>query len=595
MMLRSMGLELDFGGVGLLRIAPPGHNASLPTVQLQLIDGLWRVTSVSGSSSSADGTLMVLRQAGAASRHPALNAEIFAVEGKGRSGAALKIKGLPAVRAEGMLGQDRDEINHGQIGTMWLRVGGGALPITVLPRHFIAEDGSLEDAVTAAMQRLRGMVEDLWREAAKGVRLHRAAGKEQGGQAVKDGGQEASWWQRLARLEDLLYHQGVIEAWQALLADPVVHLEVHRPVVPIYKAARAELGGSRGPWSLPQGWSPYRPAGNVRDRRVVRTVDTPPNRLAVALAELVCRELDEIERTMKKTASAPALERLCARLRRASEEVLSAPRLSEVRRGVLPTLGSPSLQLNTRCRALLQAWDRIHTDASLEVDLRLEHAMQEPLARAELLYERWCFVRLCHLLREKVGMMGQYAAQGPLLSYAVERGAARVAVVYSADNTLKDEDARLQRFSQDGETRIESFSLVSKPDGLLLIQQAGETAAHVWDAKYRRLKVKRFGSSDLYQAHAFRDALWVDGHKPKWSLVLHPWDGAEGIEVHRYPVSGRKNGAATPSDSSPVIDGGVGIFLASPSGKSPGLSKLLDDLLRSSCPEILLSSHRSSA
>ncbi len=457
-------------------------------------------------------------------------------------------------------------IAAGTAGTVWLRHGNGRLPISVIPRNLLDSEKKLEDkdeserskALEEAILRLSAMVGDLWREALSpwsDPKNDTAAGMR-----VTTGKQDVRWWQRLTRLDQLLHEGGVIQAWQQLLADPFVEIRDHFPITTMLKARSPVLSGPRGPWSLCGGWSPYQPLGKVHERIARRTVDTPPNRLALRLALLVAMELETIaaarrraavEATGKNGKETPnasdwtGLDQIIEKLRVATEEVIHHPLFTEVDREAFLALDSPSLQNNARCRPLLDAWDKLSRGLQLPDDLDLASAMLQPLQKTHVLYERWCFLHLrdrlsslCHLsnpptIQQGIGfVLCEFDVPDALLA----GGVFRISLYHTTarGTVIKYEES--ERRTGDGEEDlterwaelVSSWTKVHEPDGLIVVErrQAAESstpyAVFAWDAKYSRINPTK-SSNSMYQAHAFRDALlWNEGPTPiSWSMVLH--------------------------------------------------------------------------
>lgn len=558
-------MVLEFGDRGpKLTIRPKGAGTG-PMVRLRRNGHRWRVPGEppdgDGGGKVGPASLLVRPDGGHREAHPDLEAEVLVVEGNGREGLCLEFAwdgGEPKPWAEGLFSKDGG-IRHGQVGTGWIRYGGARLGIHVVPRHFVHESPA---SVADAIRDLGALVRDL---ASIGRSLHQPSDRErpdQLGVPVQEAEQrKLLWYQRLARLEHLVRDKGVRDAWQALMADPVVVLEQHFPSAFLAEARRPVLAGARGPWSLPRGWSPDSPHGIVRERVVRRTADTPPNRLAVALARKVIEELASIQR-----AAAGAGERLAGTglgclvedLLVEAEAVLLCPAFAEVPPDALAPLDSPSVLVTPRCQPLLHAWTALDRGLALSLDVPVGDVMIEPLARMEVLYERWCFALLCQIaggVLKAPEPANLDDPNGKLLhrKYRSSNGDV-IEILHAADGApaADDKDRPAGRWIGTGEkaenrtwkNRVTSWSPVLRPDGFLIVNGH----VHVWDAKYRRwltTENNRWESGRLYQAHAFRDALTFDGKPIEWSIAIHPMIGSSGSKTYPRPANGAVGGVGT--------------------------------------------------
>ena len=628
-------VALKFGENGpTLTIGKAGTNAG--TFLLVRKGDHWKLHSLAGgnpagaqTSSDAATIITIPRKpappSGArAPHHPSLQAELYVVEQHGRDEVIAPFNWdrppTGPAESEGLFQRKnkRSGVYAGQVGTGWIRVGGARLAISIMPRHFLelglggaVTNNSVATLVERAMLRLQAMVQDLWDDA-----IDHRADKTPGAIPISDGGARSTeWFQRLARVENLVVHKGVREAWQALMAEPVVTLISEYPIAPIIMAKRPVWSGPRGPWTLPGGWSPDRPDGNVRDRVVRRTTDTPPNRLAVGLAQLVIRELSDIQRKMGRDSTLVLVEnfrgsglgRLAATLRQEAEMVVQCPGFAEVSRTQSVALDSPSLQNNSRCRPLLEAWARIHRGLGNDADIPLDDAMMEPIASVELLYERWCFRALCKAAASAMSVapdrLDTRDFPGDILLHRrYSKNGTTVEILHQMNKVVMTESGEgreKRRGTWHG--RVRSWSPVFRPDGFIIVDGR---AVHAWDAKYRKLKGApsddgisgAFESGYLYQAHAFRDALRYQiiprgAFEPlSWSFAIHPGvlpdrdteppkatgGGARPenrIQIHLYPIGddGASAGEWTNEPPKPKTQfadelgpAGVGIVAADP-------------------------------
>ncbi|MCK6506737.1 hypothetical protein L6R53_25770 [Myxococcota bacterium] len=558
--------------------------------------------------------------------HPDLLAEVFVGEGKGVSGTSVDLRwddGLVVLGAPSRKDEEGERvIEHARAGTIWVHYGGARLPIAVLPRHLIQDS----EHPGEAMLRLQALVSDLWRNESR-PHLHAEKSREdhQPGVAVRTGSSQRHWPQRLKRLHDMLFQSdgvNVQAAWQALMAEPVVRLESEYPVVPMHRARRAVLAGPRGPWSLAGGWSPHSPAGDVRERVVRRSGDTPPHRLAVGLANLVLSELWIIRRDAGPDLDRSGLSLWVAHIQQTAESVLSCPAFSDVPLQAEVALDSPALQGNARCRPLLVAWDRLHRGIALDRAVPLDDVMLEPLAKVHTLYERWCYVALCQAAeqvlrtpRRRWGDSEDHLVIGAEVIGEHRGHPVTVRILHAADGAPDPGDDLSQgEWDTRAKTReatwggiIESWSVVSKPDGIIVVEVDGHKAVHAWDAKYRKFKKNdpRALSGYLYQAHAFRDALTFceDGSDIGWSAVVHPGLAKETVRSKCWvkgkgtpDLKGKETKTLVEDHQAQLSNGGVCIMAAAPAATDEAGPRHfnLEDLIRLLIESSIVPQHRRS-
>lgn len=522
--------------------------------------------------------------------HPALDVAAWVVEGSSPSDPTLTVRvedgPAPDGFSEGFEADPKEErlwkVSPGFAGTVWIRHGDARLALGIFPRNLASAEevrsatrGEGDAPLASALRRLDTIVRDLWSRS-----LHRGepdVGASVPGANVQSGALRPEWFQRLARLHELVVHRGVRDAWQAIAADPVVRLFTEYPVVPMIEARVPVVHGARGPWSLPGGWSPDHPTGAVRERVVHRTTDTPPNRLAVALAARVVEEVDDIlagaPRASAGGGADPRILAIAEPLRQAALDTMYAPAFHGLDPFAPLALDTPSLQTNVRCRPLLDAWYQMTQGiAPASNTLKLDDLMLEPLARAHELYERWCFVRLVEIVSAILNPEGPIPeaqdadpdenAKILKATCTSQDGSIQVHVYHAADGALElsgdpDEDEPTgegQRYKSTSTVwtnkLTHSWSPVSRPDGFIVVRRPreGTEVVHAWDAKYRPLwEGKSRDAGYIYQAHAFRDAIrWgsgTNGTPIQWSLVFHPGLAGRTIDLATYPTSG--NGNAT--------------------------------------------------
>jgi hypothetical protein len=629
----ALCLRLGKGGP-LLRLRP-GHadvGGDLPEVTLTAVDGRWRIVGddVWASLAAASRPFPEKPSSGSIRSHlfievpdvtqgrpdhPALDVVAWCIEGSSGIDPTLQVtfeEGVPHGPFTGWTQQTQPRkvgwfVEPAFAGTVWIQHGDARLALGVFPRNLVSaadvraatrgEGGHAP--VSSALRRLDGIVRDLWDHAAK----MKPPAEPTPGISVRSGEQEKSWFQQLARLHDLVVHRGVRDAWQAMAADPVVRLVTEFPVVPVSRARVPVVHGARGPWTLPRGWSPDRPDGDLRERVVTRTVDTPPNRLAVGLAARVLEAIDQLLGDAPKDATSKAPDErvlgMVEPIRQAAMDALNTPVFREVNPYAPLALDSPSLQANVRCRPLLDAWYQLTQGVAPNDPMRLDDLMIEPLAKAHELYERWCFLALSHAVASVVERpMGEVKPDGEVLFCEVKGADVTVTVYHAADGASvassyaddeeeEDDDEaiakRKRKTAPDNATwrqLTNSWSPVSRPDGFLLIERGSVTTVHAWDAKYRPLRNNESRDAGfLYQAHAFRDAIsWTNpALRLTWSLVLHPGVGQRAIVGDAYVngtpggnganrVTPIKIGCATKNETANVLTkaGGVAIVAVTP-------------------------------
>lgn len=600
----TAGLRLKFPSGRVLVIGTPADDAA--PVAVRRHGSAWRLAEAPPALGAAPKELaqavFVRPRPGPVDlrSHAVLDAELMVVEPHRGAGTPLrwqpKDKGtetpLPVAAAVA--------------GAFWITEGGARLVIGVLPRNFLddtAGEGigaeAIDEAVGALREMVRALIDDR-RPVASEAEAAPGLATAVDPRARLDVGRAV---QRLHRLLSLLREGGVLDAWEALLADPPVLLTAEHPVRPMGRARRPILAGPRGPWSLAEGWSPDRPLGLVRDRQVRRTADTPPNRLAVQLAARVRAELDLLQRALGRGAAPHAYSALIDDLRQRATAIERAPAFAEVDRAAPLALDSPSLQANRRCQPLLRAWHRIGREVRYTNDIPLDEVVLEPLAKAHHLYELWCAHRLRALLTEELRRAPEEdGANGWTRATWRQDDGGLLVLAASLDPGPLDEDGVVQADPRRswGEA-VRSWGLVSLPDGYLAVQPGPGAPWRVliWDAKYRRVTFNRYLSGITYQAHAFRDAVRVVldkvGQPALWSVVLHPTRARGAAVPERFLL--RENGllqgqvACDADGTQPLVEladamrqrsGGVGILGARPADARPAedepLRALVDQL-----------------
>ena len=594
------GMRVEFPGGAVLRFG----GTELPPEALRVTvhrDGsTWRIKWPSGvAAGNAEGALVYLQHlppTRSAKVRTVLDAEIMVVETSNNAPVKIEWENRGEITAE--------TAAH-KAGTRWIDHQGASLAVGVLPRNLLdpeqwADTNTAGEAVASALKTLRAMVSDLLSaECELGPDPNDSTNADPGLAAGVDMSRRIPTGraaQRLHRLQRLLEEGGVLDAWAAMLADPDVQLTSEQPVKPLHRARRPEFSGVRGPWAVANGWSPVNPLGRVHDRRVLRTVDTAPNRLAVQLAARVRAELDLIEKALPPPCPYTAG---IDRLRRHALAVERAPAFAAVSRVARVPLDSPSLHANRRCQPLLRAWIRFDRDLRVDHLIPFDEVVLEPLHKVHHLYELWCAQRLRALLEKKRGP-AKVTSEGRWVRYAWGPPGRTIVLAASLDPGQPDDgddevwkpDA--QREERAG-GRFRSWGLVSLPDGYLWLEtgNSGIGTMIIWDAKYRRVKHRRYLASLTYQAHAFRDAIRVidsktpGGRSPQWSLVLHPTPQTEevpsdyllregGHGQDRLELGEFRNALIGPA-------GGIGILRARPAedDKDDPLWRLVEQLVAS--------------
>jgi hypothetical protein len=571
------GVRLRFPDTGaVLTLGHPPEQA--PPVELRRVGSFWRLPARLPAVRAGAGVLL-RPQAGpeAPTAHAVLDAELWLLETHKEKlpGAVWE----PSGRAPDVRGK--------VAGAWWVMVGGARLVVGVLPRNLLdpAEIEGAGGAVAAdkALHGLRRMVEDLIanadlldpkpQDATLGIAG--AAGPADLRQPVL----------RLHRLQGLLREGGVLDTWDAMIADPAVRLEARHPTRPAHRARSPVWSGARGPWALAGGWSPEQPLGRVHDRVVHRTADTPPNRLAVQLAARVRSTLDELRSALCANEDGP-YHHLVDELHQRAVAVERAPAFAEVSRTARVPLDSPALQSNRRAQPLLRAWAHLDRAAEVRVTVPLDEILLEPLRRTYDLYELWCTVRLRQLLDEKLGLPMGCSDSDAWAEWQYSNDGVRVALGASMGSAIVERSE-----TEDGywtsarDVPLESWGLPARPDGYLLVSgRSGPEALILWDAKYRRITYSFDLAAVTYQAHAFRDCVThARGAPALWSFILHPTEASTPSVPSAFLLveGGRPERRIPQSDGDGSLQlvelagalstrrGGVGILQARPGDNNP--------------------------
>jgi hypothetical protein len=597
------GVILRFpGSNAALRLGDPP--AAAPTIELRRSGSFWRLPAVVPPGDDVAGVLVRPRiRPEEATTHAVLDAELWLLE--------THTQTLPGVSwdppSAGPL------VRGKTAGAGWFTVGGARLVVGVLPQHLLDRPslGSTGGAAAAevAIDELRQMVADLIDRAgllgASASDPARAPQEAAPGVAGGIGpGELRQSVLRLHRLHGLLREGGVLDAWDAMIADPAVRIVVAHPTRGLPLARSPVWSGPRGPWAVAGGWSPAQPLGQVHDRVVTRSTDTPPNRLAVQLASRVRAILDQLRGELTGSGDGP-YHHVLEELHRRTVAVERAPAFAEVSRTAPLALDSPELLANRRARPLLLAWARLDRDTEVRLEVPVDEILIEPLKRTHDLYELWCTARLRQLLDAALGppTSGRYHGNWLVWSYISHAGAVQLGVSMAAFvPDQSDPDGGFRPSGPDAPLR--SWGLPSQPDGFVTLSPRGAAPVLVlWDAKYRRITYSQYLSGAMYQAHAFRDCVsWKeDGSRALWSVILHPTKSSQAAVPEAYLLVENGEVGRPPcrdTDGTLSIDGladmlvaakgGVGILSARPHdlsavGPDP-LAKFVSELLRALLP-----------
>ena len=458
------------------------------------------------------------------------------------------------------------------VGQTVVPVGTGALPLLVLDRK-MPETPGMDRA-----EQLECLLASLWsRHHALLRRLNRPATL----RLNTTGRMTRAPLHTLLLLHRLVWEDGVDEAWEEISAHPRTEIDVEYPEMPVERARRPVLHGSKGPWTLSEGWYPESDGGRVRVRQPNRSVDVPANRLAVRLALIVETLADRVLRTLASSnmASATSWATSARRLRSRALRFRSAPSLQDVMPYSPLAVDSPSVQLDRSCRPLLQAWHVLHK--GLAVDSSVESLLWDPLKEAYDLYEYWCWFALCEAVQEATGVPGTTVATvvKPIETFS---GELRLRHGLRHDTRVGQKLIRLHyNAPARSGSPYKSYSRNFRPDFALEFSdgQQGTSGFILFDAKYRVLNVEEMAeegmenaraerrgyakTDDLKVMHAYREALRGNHDSvPGWVLTLFP-----GTEIQLWPDCGGGS-----CDSLEVLcdvaKGGVGAIPAYPASGS---------------------------
>ena len=407
-------------------------------------------------------------------------------------------------------------------GQAWLEVDRQRLKILVLPTKLPELD---DDPLRA----LEVMILSLWRRHSA---LLRRLGRPSAISLGPGDQAERTPLQSLLVAHGLL-EGGVRDAWLAIRARPHSELKVEYPIRPGHECRRPVLVGTRGPWSLPRGMAPDGQVLRARDRRPRRTLDTAPNRLAVALA---CQLADVGRGAMdalsgRDDGAAESWRTLAEQVRQAGLSFASDPHFADVSSIPPADLSAPSLLMHAAYRQIARGWRTLHRDLAPGL---LEPLLQDPLKQTWDLYEYWCWLATIDAFQPWVLPGAQSLAHTDTEpdpeGHAFDDGRRVKHGLVWEGVSRRGQRVRLHYNSASGAAR--SYSRAFRRDLLLEISTGGMTRRIVLDAKYRRaLDDTETGhsqtlSDDIKAMHAYRDAL----EGIEWALVLYP-----GTRLVLYP------------------------------------------------------------
>lgn len=442
-------------------------------------------------------------------------------------------------------------------GSASLATGSGdSLDFAVVPTKLPHAEGdpllALEQLILTVWEHHVGLLRRLHRPAT----LHLGVGA----------GHKRSPLQTLLLL-DALTQDGLADSWLAIIENPHRELEVEFPLAESGRARQPVLRGSKGPWSVPRAFESSRMPQRVRDRRPRRTVDTVPNRLAVAVAreiELLTEEVEQQVRTRTDSAKEAWLQ-IAARVRRSASEFRHHPVVKPVANVVPGDLSAPVLRRSAMYRPVLKSWLALHDGVALPPEL--ERLLADPLKESWDLYEYWTWFALAEVLGKHARRDGVHLVAADAEDAFV--GARKLKWKLRWDFRLRDgRTASLYYNHPSGKNGpYRSYSRSFRPDLALEIRGKGRRLV-VLDAKYRVDVYQRFTddaqgyakTDDIKVMHGYRDAL----SDVVWALAIFPGD-----KPAVFPRSGRARHDLALLEQP---TGGVGAIPA-----SPGNTKILEN------------------
>ena len=288
--------------------------------------------------------------------------------------------------------------------------------------------------------------------------------------------------------------------------------------------------------------------------RAVRFVWVRARQLRERLKETVEKEQDSATRTALRERW-PARRQFLERLERSLASVLSRSPFREVTRFETTAAGLNAVSAHPDYgRAYRLAWRALRL--GVEGEANDEWAWLSPTWE---IYERWCFVQLVQLFRER----------RPDVDWRAEKkGKTAADVAWVGSGQAGEIRVLFQpRFSggaSGNEPGMRSISKRRVPDIVVVHSWDGQEKFWVFDAKYR---VSESNVKDaMSSAHIYQDSLRWNGRRPVQSILLVPrGGGASWLEEDAFVSAHR-----------------VGVFELSPSATREGLANLWNSWLASS-------------
>ncbi|MBI3969244.1 MAG: DUF2357 domain-containing protein [Chloroflexi bacterium] len=377
--------------------------------------------------------------------------------------------------------------------------------------------------------------------------------------------------------EDVLYHafvylryivcghatrkERLLPALEAILREPHRRLERDGEQVLLERAHRPDVAGlasvvaGRSGLAPVMGWHAALPLARalrghlperIEERRAVTTRDTPENRFVKAFLSSAQGIVEGMRRVIRRKSRADAFDRRvlgdCEKVERALLPVVRHSLWRSVGPMVHVPVASTVLQRRRGYREIFQHYARLRLAARVPLEQNLVQSLLEAKDIAQL-YEIWCYFTLVDCLRTILGEPSKAGRprvdetqltipwdlevswpSGTRLLYnrrfsRARRGSYSYSVPLGPDISLETAGGSLHLF--DAKFRLERLDLVMPP-GELEEEGAAE------EAEERRGTFKR---GDLYQMHAYRDAI------PRASSV---WILYPGTELQLYAKNGMR-------------------------------------------------------
>jgi hypothetical protein len=363
---------------------------------------------------------------------------------------------------------------------------------------------------------------------------------------------------------------------ERVLAEPVWRLRQERRMLAVAQVRRADrrtvLQALRNPQlaALLSGHAPPRltHGGPRLDAPVVEPhVDEATNRCMKALVGAVlrrvvdCRERLEVKVAKERESGTRTTlasrwgvrEAFLCELEHGLQSALRGPVLTQVSRAEITAAGLNAIAAHpVYARSYRLGWRALglgFEDGGSEDDLWLPPTWE--------LYERWCFVALRRLLRERFGFESLPAVGEPAAELGwsgSDESGRRVWLGFQVE---------CGSWSRTKKRAFRSVSGKRYPDLVVTLEDEGERRWVVLDVKYR---ASRWGVLDgMSSAHLYHDALRWHGQLAERALLVVP----------------AKGGAPWLEEPGFHAEHGVGVVVAGP-GELEGLVGVLNALLRAS-------------